>query len=257
MIQIFKIFLSLLSSNFIELRHTIMARVLNATAISIPIILVGEFILPIYGIRNDFGIILASSIIIGAMFFSNMLIITEFITKIESKQIDYYVLLPIPFWAYCLQFVLYHAFYGIIMAISTIPLIILILYTKNIFANLEIIKFISSILLIGLLNSSFAFFLACYARGMRDIENIILRIIVPLGMLGGYQFSWYTLFHYNKYLGYLSLLNPYTYTNEAIRSTIIKGEYISFPISMFVIAALSCTLLFTSVRKLKNKLDLI
>ena len=257
MTKTFKIFLSLLLSNFIELQNTLMARVLNATAISVPILLVGEFVLPIYGIRNDFGIIQASSIIIGAMFFSNMMIVTEFISKIESKQIDYYILLPIPFWAYCLQFILYHAFYGIIMAISTIPPIILILYTKNIFANLEVIKFIFSILPIGLLNSSFAFFLACYARGTRDIENIILRIVIPLGMLGGYQFSWYTLFHYNQYLGYLSLLNPYTYTNEAIRSTIIKGEYISFAISMFVIAILSFIFLFTSVRKLKNKLDLI
>lgn len=250
-------FFSLFAVNFVDMRMIVKDKFINAVTLSIPLLFTGAYMLQFYGVNNEYGIFQAASVIGMIISMAATGFLVDFVLKIETKEVEYYSLLPIPFWGYCLQIIFFYTFYCFVMSIAAILSTILVLYGKNIFAGLSLFKFITVILFAGCLNSSFILFLSSYAKGHKDIEKIILRITVPLSFLGGHQYSWYNLFSFNKFLGYLNLLNPYTYITEAIRSAMISTEgNMPFSISISAMACFAVIFFILAVRKLKKKLDL-
>lgn len=76
----------------------------------------------------------------------------------------------------------------------------------------------------ALLCSAYNLFMVNYANSMPKVRSYWVRVNFPLIQLGGFFFSWKTLYAYNKTLAYLCLLNPFTYITEGLRRAILGSE---------------------------------
>jgi ABC-type multidrug transport system permease subunit len=85
-----------------------------------------------------------------------------------------------------------------------------------------------------------------------------MRLIFPMWFLGGFQFSWLVLYKINPYLGWFSLLSPFTYANEASRSSILGPEnFLSFWLCIAILGIGSIVLGYQGYVMVKRKVDLI
>lgn len=257
--KIVKICFYLLCTNFINFKNNIMGKVINTIFIVIPTMLIAIYILPIYGICKSYGVIKSVTAVISAMYFSSLSLISDLLLKMGyDRKINYYILLPIPFWSYCVQLVISYTLYGILVSFITIPFIILILFKQIAYNEVSWFMLSVSVMLISFLSSSFGLLLAAYTKGIAKIENVFVRILIPLAILGGGEFSWSILNSKNKFLSYISLLNPYTYSTEIVRSSFIaKHSGINFYIALFFIMFFSLLFIFFGINKLKRRLSLV
>ena len=96
----------------------------------------------------------------------------------------------------------------------------------------------------ALLCSAYNFFVVNFADSMQKVRSFWVRVNFPLIQLGGFFFSWKTLYGYNKTLGYCSLLNPFTYITEGLRRALLGSEQY-FPLSVCVGGLLIFSAFFT------------
>lgn len=76
----------------------------------------------------------------------------------------------------------------------------------------------------ALLCSAYNLFVVNFADSMQKVRSFWVRVNFPLIQLGGFFFSWKTLYGYNKMLAYCSLLNPFTYITEGLRRALLGSE---------------------------------
>lgn len=118
-------------------------------------------------------------------------------------------------------------------------------------------KFAVAYVSIYLMWGFFSLWLAALVRNLSNIGTIYVRVANPMFMFGAYMFPWATAYKVAPWIGYVLLLNPMVYANEALRSSIM-GPSGFLPFS-FALCALWCLTLFfalMSIRLLKRRLDL-
>ena len=185
--------------------------------------------------------------------------IVDFITDIENKKRLFYNL-SIPLSSY-LFFVSKVIFYIIRFSILTLLLTIIfkiILSHIISFESISLLKFLAIIITTNAFYGSWIIFISSIIKKSQHLGNLFGRIQFPLWFMGGFQFSWVTLYQSNKVLAYIDLLNPILYINEGFKNAILNREGIlSFAHLILVITLFSMLLFHVGYRRLKKQLDFI
>ena len=77
-------------------------------------------------------------------------------------------------------------------------------------------------------------------------------------MLGGFQFSWATLYGLNEWAGYASLLNPLMYASEGYRSVILDpAQSLPFVACIGMLVFFHFLFTYMAIKRLKKQLDFV
>jgi ABC-2 type transport system permease protein len=93
---------------------------------------------------------------------------------------------------------------------------------------------------------------------MKYISWIWSRVVNPLFMLGGFFYSWGSIYKVSHIFGYVNLLNPLLYAMEGMRAASL-GQVGFLPFYVCVLAILGFIALFSmhAVCLLKKRLDCV
>lgn len=118
-------------------------------------------------------------------------------------------------------------------------------------------KFALSYASIYLMWGFFSLWLASLVRRLSNIGTIYVRVANPMFMFGAYLFPWVTAYKVSPWIGYLLLVNPMVYANEAMRSSVMGTEgFLPYAYSIAALWSFTAFFALTSIRILKRRLDL-
>lgn len=258
-ITIFKIFFHLLSHEIALMGRYMKDSLINSSIWAISNLVVSGYILPEFGVPQDFGNFQAASMIVSILSFELYAQIFSYIDDLETSQhILYYFTLPISnhmiFTRMVIMFTLNNLFLGTFM----VAWARLLLWNQFALSQIFWPKFLFSLLLSSLFFAFFTIFLIAIVKNMKSINNILMRILFPLWSFGGFMFSVKVASKVHPLLGYVMFLSPYTFLNEATRFAMLgSNEFLPFWISASASIGFIITTAVVGYRLLRRKLDLL
>ena len=219
-----KTFLTLICRDLFLFRNLIKDRVINIAVWATCMLLVFSNIMPKLGFPSDYNIFFAaSSICLWGLFdvIDNVNIIA---TDLEGDSFIIYCLtLPLSSTMLLFQMVVSAAIRSTIQAGLVLTFLKIALWEKW---NWSLICWPKFVLMLLVINLFYGFFMILLASGAQKakISNIRRRYIVPLWLIGCYQFPWGNLQKVLPTVAYIDLLNPVVYCMEGMRSVLIGQE---------------------------------
>ncbi len=254
-----KIFWNLLKTDLFLFKKTIKDKLINSFVWVIANLVISTYLLQSSGMSDSFGLFQAGSLIISMIGFELYTQVFVLISDLDgSKNISYYLTLPIPNWLLFLKYATFYFINNMFLCLAALPVIKLVLMNKIVFSLINWPIFFVSVTMASVFFAFFTLFLASIIKNVGEIENILMRILFPLWIFGGFQFSWKAALGISKFLGYLILISPYTYATEAIRSSMMNpSDFIPVWICFAVLSVMSLVAAYFGFRNLKNKLDFV
>ncbi|QEK38397.1 ABC transporter permease [Candidatus Cytomitobacter primus] len=223
------------------------------------IAVVSGYVLKAFGTSDSFASLQAASLIVSSIGFEVYRGLFRLLSDIEGdKHIQYYFTLPIPNMFIFLKMVCSFVLNGIIFATSSLIVLRIVLPSHIILSNINYFMFFLTVIVIGGFFGVFTFFLTAYTKNMMKISNTLMRILFPIWIMGGFQFSYAVAKSISPILGYMTLLSPYTYANEAMRSVILGSTgFMNIWTALSVLVVTSIIIWFIAMRKLRKRLDFL
>ena len=226
--------------------------------VSLMVLIMG-YLLTGFGVRSDFGMFTAATLVgTSGMFdvFPRAVAIVSDLTG--SMVISYDLTLPISSWLAIVRMGLSNALRCFSLSIFALPFGLLFVWPQFNVAHVSWGWFFALLISNSLIYGFFSIFLSSFIENMSKIGSMWIRIIFPLWMLGGFQFTWEMMYAKSSALAYLLLLNPFLYTTEGMRGAIL-GQAGSLPTWMCFFAGLGFSILYAivGVRRLLKRLDAV
>lgn len=217
------------------------------------------YVMPYFGLHANFGTFIVAGIVSSLGMFEAMHSATLFVDDLESdKQITYDLTLPISSNLIFIQRALLYTIRMILLSIFVVPLSKILFWYKVDLTHFSLYKFIIMFLASNLMYGFFSLWMISFIKEMESIRNIWTRIIFPMWFLGGYQFSWQSMYAIAPVLAYVALINPITYVMEGARVTIIgQTNYLNFWLCLGVIILFAFIFAFRGIYLLRKRLDTV
>lgn len=199
-------------------------KIINNTFWSALNIIIYTFVMPSMGLDASIGSFMAATLPISCAFFASINSIYAFLTDItsEGSALTYELTLPIPQWLVFTKYAFENMYQALITSLTILPVAVMILWHSFSFTHVSLVKFHFMLIIASLFFGFFSIFItSCCKNIYSGLDNIWTRIIFPLWFLGGFQFSWKTLYSVSPTLAYINLLNPLTYAMEGSRATLL------------------------------------
>jgi hypothetical protein len=159
------------------------------------------------------------------------------------------------FWALMCSYAMRMIFLTVLLfpvAIVFIPKLLLVAKEPS------LIKFIPVLLISRLFDSAFGFWLSSLMRSMSDVSMLWARILSPLSFIACNGPPWKEVVAFFPVSGYLLLLNPFQYINEAGRASIFgQIGYVSYPLSIFILVIMTIVLMSSGRKRLQKRFDFL
>jgi len=252
-------FKALLYADLIVFKKEILNKIIDNAIVVVINLLVMGFILQRFGLQSNFGLMMVGGLIPMTLLFYAYPFVFTTVGDIEGpRTISYYLTLPIPSGLILLKNACSIALQGFMLIATIIPLAKLVLGSQ-----LDLTAISWGWLLIMSALSSFFFgvfslWVISMIKNMSMLSSVFSRFIFPLWMLGGFQFSWQSIHLTYPWFSYIALLNPFIYTTEGIRASII-GQEEFLPFWSCVVAIIFFTVCFWCItyKRLKKRLDFV
>lgn len=226
--------------------------------ISLTVLVMG-YLLTSFGLRADFGLFTAATgIATSCMFEVFPRAMTFLADLVGNKVITYDVTLPIPTWLAIARVGIADGLKNITICLVTLPFGVIFVWDQFKPATVHWLGLVSMIFVTAFFYGFFGVLLASIVKDMSKIGTMWMRVIFPLWMLGGFQFTWQVLYAKSPALAYLALCNPFLYTMEGMRAAVL-GQAGSLPLWTCVGATACFTFAcaWLGVRNLMKRLDCV
>lgn len=252
-------FWHLLAADLRLMRKTIVDKLINSIIWGFSVLLISAYVLRAFGMPESFGVFQAGSLLISIFGFEMYAQIFSLVADIEGNEhMQYYFTLPIPNWVVIAKMVTMYAINGLFLSLVILGICKLILWNQLVLSQIDWIRFWITLIVGSFFFSFFTLFLVSLIKNVETIENIMMRILFPIWFFGGFNFSFLVAYQTLPALGYVMLINPYTFFHEAIRST-IRGtaDFLPFGLNMMVAIAMTVVAAYVGYTRLRSKLDLV
>lgn len=217
------------------------------------------YILPYFGLPSNFGAFMFGGFIASSIFWQLYSFVAPLVADISGeKKVTYELMLPIPTWLVFFRMMLSFMIQAISISLIIIPVGKLFLGSQFSLENISIYKTIVMFIVGSLFVASFGISMVSIIHHMGQLARVWNRFIFPLWMLGGFNFSWLSMYAMIPLISYAALLNPMIYVHEGFRGAIL-GETGFIPVIICVPVLVGFSLLFSwvGIGKIKRKLDCI
>lgn len=250
-------FISLLRRDSLVFKKHVTNRFIDACVWSGITLYVSQYILPQFGMHQNFGTFIMIGNIAAWGMFEVGTNVSILISDIQgANSLSYYLTLPIPTSWIFIRIGLIDAYKSFVSTLPLLPVGKLILWNFISMSDISYRYLLLSYILANLFFGFLGLFLASVMPNLEYLTTVKLRIIFPMWFFGCYQFSWHMLKNANPYLAYLNLLNPVTYIMEGLRGTIIVNQpLIPYWICTITTIFFICLFAYLGVRGFKKRLD--
>lgn len=207
------------------------------------------------------GNTITSIVLLVGTFGINMLVLcytmmSSFVFDLEHDRFIDYQISIVPPRLLLFKMILFPALIASIISILYFPLAYLILpsYFQNLNSNW--LALMAVIVAASLYCASYIMMGLCIIKKATSIRQFWLRCNWPLVVLGGLWIPWYLLSSNYPTLGYIALLDPFTYFTEGVRSALIgSDQFISYKVCICALLSFFCIFSFISIYYFKRKMD--
>jgi ABC-type polysaccharide/polyol phosphate export permease len=253
------VFLQLVRRDLVLFKHGFVRQFINSFIWLFSTVIVSKYVMPAMGIEDGYGAFILVGSIASLSLFRCVHSIPILLGDVEGEgAISYYLTLPMKQY---MVFVRYAASFGITAAITSISMLItskFILWNVFDLSKFSIIKFVVIFLIMHLFVGFFTVLVTAYTPSMRYLENVWTRVIFPIWFLGGYQFTWATIYKQIPVLAYINLFNPMTYILEAFRASFLgQAGYLNFWACCCMILLFTFLSAYFGIRKFMTRLDCV
>ncbi len=239
--------------------HTIKDKFINLVIWATATTIVTTYILQAFGVSESFGAFQAGATIISAMGFELYPQIFSMIGDLHGeKYINYKLILPISNFMILLEKVVFFSINGLFMSVTMLPLIKMILLGRLDLFQINYFKFLLTLVITSVFFGFFTIFLTSLVKNIETIENVFMRILFPIWFFGCFQYSLKIANNISPILSGISLISPYSFACEAIRSSMLDpADYIPFFVSIAILSGMTVTAGIAGYYGLRKKLDFI
>lgn len=222
-------------------------------------IIIFAYIMPSMGLDKNFGAFIVATMPVSCAFFTSINSIYALLTDVsnDGSSLTYELILPLPQWIVFAKYAFENMYQALAVSIIILPVGKLLLWNDF---SLEYFSFFKFYFLLIVASAFFGFFSIFITSITTDIysglDNVWIRVIFPMWFLGGFQFSWQTLYGISPTIAYLNLLNPLTYAIEGSRAAALDPK-LSLPYWYCILALIIFAAIFgyIGIQKLKKRLD--
>lgn len=217
------------------------------------------YIMPNFGIGAGFGMIAFGGLLSASGVFEGYNSIISLVGDLHGEKIlYYYATLPLPTWLIFIRFIISHACLYSVLTLSFLPLGKLLLGNDFDIMAVNIPKLLFIIVLASLFYGAFVVFSTSFIKNLDLVGTAWARFIFPLWFLGGFMFSWHSLYVTCPAFAYLDLLNPIVYISEAYRSALMGPDgYLNFWLCISMIILFGVIAGYCGIRRIKKNCDFI
>ncbi len=222
-------------------------------------IFVSGYLMQSFGLSQGFGAFLLGGVLASVGIFELYGNAISFVADLEGDcTLRYYLTLPTHSITVLCSHVIYYTLVSSIVTASCIPFIKMILMDKFDLSLISWPKITFFLILVNLVCAAGTLLVASLVPSMDKFDTLWTRIVFPLWMLGGFQFSWGTVYTFNPILAYFFLLNPFIYMSEGMRNALLgNNETIPFWICSAVLGITLTLFSYSSYTLLKKRLDFV
>ncbi len=222
-------------------------------------LVVSAKLLTTFDIGPGFGLFVAAGIPAPRCLFQIHSRSTSTILDLMSnKAITYDLTLPIPSWLAITRIIFSSFIRSIMLSLPALPFSLIFTWNEFDFTQFSLFKYLLILTLCSLFCGAFGLFIASSVETTEEISSIWNRIVSPMWMLGGFQFSWKTMMQKLPWLGKCILLNPFLYAVEGMRGAILgQNDYINFWVCCGVLIISIIVSGYYGVRKMAKRLDCV
>ena len=253
------IFFKLLGTRLLIIRPQLLAKLINIQIWSVCTLVIFGHVMQASGLAADFGIFQLAGIIATAGLFENYGNIATIIMDFAGEQsIGYYLTLPVKPSVILLSTACAYACVGTLLSFSMIILGKIVFYNSLDLASIAWVKLIMITVLANLFYGLLAQAIAAHVGVVAKIGNVWSRFIFPLWFLGGFQFSWATMYKSCSPLAYVLLANPIIYIMEGTRAA-VKGQQgcLSWWTCMGMLSLFTIASWLVAYNRMKKRLDFV
>lgn len=253
------IFCKLVGTRFFIARQELVGKTVNLYIWVLCSLVVIGYVMQAFGLMSGYGCFQLATVIgtIGLFeVYGNAL---RMIVDMEGERhIDYYLTLPASPSVVLLSMISSYVLMGIILNMIVFPFGVAIIFNKFSFAYVSWIKFGIVLVLSNIFYGVFTVAVTSHVGALSRMENIWSRFIFPLWYMGGFQFSWESVYNLSKPLAYVLLCNPIMYVMEGMRAALLGQEgCLPWGVCCLALCGFSLMCWFYARYKMKRLLDFV
>lgn len=255
----FNICKNLVLSDLIIFKKAFLDKFIDITIWVVLTIFVTGYIMPYFGLSDSFGVFQLGGVIAAIGLFEVYVSAVDLVVDFEGDRvIDYTLTLPIPSW---LAVFSKAAFYFIVyfsLTMAVLPVGKLCLFNQLDVTQIDFFKLILAVIFQSMFYACFVIWAASVIDNMSKLGTVWARFIFPMWFMGGFQFSWMSLYHVLPIVAWIDLINPMIYITESTRAALLgQADYLNFWLCLVAITFFSAICFLLGMWNLKKRLDFI
>jgi ABC-2 type transport system permease protein len=253
------IFFKLLYTRILIIKPVLIDKIVNLAIWTFCSLIVYGYIMQTGTSTSNFGIFSLAGVIATAGLFEVYGNVVAVVLDLESERsISYYLTLPTTPRFVLLAMVAGYTLVGLLLSCAMIPVGKILFFNS---LNLSAICWPKLIVITILSNFFYALLVLSVAAHIKTIYrmgNCWSRFIFPMWFLGGFQFSWASMYALSKPFAYVVLLNPVIYIMEGTRAAILgQSGYIQWELCIGALIIFCVIGWYFSYKNMKKLLDFV
>ena len=221
-------------------------------------ILVSGYLLQAQGISHDFGAFQFAGTFATVGIFNVYDYVAETLSDIETTNIlGYHLTLPCSSWTVFAADIVLYGFLCVTQTLAILPLGKLILWDKLSLTDIAIVPAVCMLIISSLFLSVLALWLTSVIRYSYRRRMVQTRLLFPAWFLGGFQFSFFSVWNLSTWGGCLMALNPITYITEGMRGALVAVPSLSPWLCMGILLLFGSFMFWDAMRRLRQQLDFV
>ena len=219
------IFCKLVRTRFFIARQELFGKTINLYIWVVCSLVVMGYIMQSFGLAANYGCFQLATIIGTVGLFEVYGNALRSIIDFEGdRHIGYYLTLPLSPTVVLLSMISFYLLMGILLSLLVLPFGALILFNSFNIANVAWIKFAIILVISNIFYGAFTVAVTAHVATISKMENIWHRFIFPLWFMGGFQFSWISIYKFSPQLAYALLCNPILFIMEGTRAALLGPQ---------------------------------
>jgi|SRR5579872_2950448 len=253
------IFYKLTATNFHIARQEFKSEIINFYIWAFCSLVVMGYVMQEFGLATDYGCFQLATMIGTVGLFKIYSNSFKTIVDIENERyIGYCLTLPtspsVVLWSMITSYTLM----GIIFSLLVLPFGKLLLFNSFSFATVSWIKFLTIITVANIFYGVFTLAVTAHVGAMSKMENVWCRFIFPMWFMGGFQFSWASIYKLSVPLAYVLLCNPILFIMEGTRAALLgQQDCLPWGICCIVICLFTIVMWLYAKYKMRRLLDFV